>query len=378
MNSSIPFNRPARFPEAAGYIADAFARGKVSGDGHYTRACNGLIESEVGCARAMLTTSCTHALEMAALLLDLRPGDEFICPAFTFSSTANAFVLRGARPVFVDSRPDTLNMDERLIAGALTPRTKAIVAMHYGGVACRMDEILAPARRQGIRVLENNAHGLFGRRGGKPLGSLGDIATLSFHETKNFTCGEGGALLINDARYAARAEIIREKGTNRSLFFRGEVAKYTWVDIGSSYLPSEILAAELWSQLEHRGEIQSRRRRIWERYHAALAGWAGASGVGRPHIPDDCEPTHHVYYLLLPSLAARTAFIAHLNARRIAAAFHYMPLHVSEVGRRLGGRPGQCPVAERAGDCLARLPLYYDLSDEDQQRVIEAAISFRP
>lgn len=378
MTYRIPFNRPAVTGCEANYIARAIASGHISGDGSFTAQCHALLEREVGAAKALLTTSCTHALEMSALLLDIGPGDEVILPSFTFVSTANAFVLRGAKPVFCDIRPDTLNLDERLLPALITPRTKAIVPVHYAGVGCEMDAIVGIARDFGIAVVEDNAHGLFGRYRGGPLGTFGSMATQSFHETKNFTCGEGGALLINDPQYIERAEIIREKGTNRSRFFRGQVDKYTWVDLGSSFLPSDLLAAHLLAQLEEREAIQSRRRAIWERYSGELSGWAEENSVRLPAVPAHCEQSWHMFYLLLPSLESRQELIAHLRQRRILAVFHYLPLHLSDMGRRFGGRPGDCPVTEEVSDRLLRLPFYYNLSDDEQHHVIEAVREFSP
>jgi dTDP-4-amino-4,6-dideoxygalactose transaminase len=311
---------------------------------------------------------------MAALLLDIQPGDEVICPAFTFVSTVNAFVLRGAHPVFVDIRPDTLNLDERAIEAAISPRTRAIVVVHYAGVACEMDTIAAIAAARGIPIVEDNAHGLFGRYKGRPLGSFGALATLSFHETKNVTCGEGGALLINDDRFIERAEILREKGTNRARFFRGQIDRYTWVDVGSSYLPSDLLAAYLLAQLEDRDRIQARRHEIWARYGAALDAWAADTGVGLPRVPDGCDHPAHLFYLIMPSLPARTRLIHCMRARQILLVFHYQPLHLSEMGQRIGGRAGQCPVTEDVADRLVRLPVYYQLNDAEQTRVIEGVL----
>jgi dTDP-4-amino-4,6-dideoxygalactose transaminase len=368
----IPFNRSSLVGREQEYIAQAMAIGQVAGDQAFTKKCHALLERELGVARALLTTSCTHALEMAAILLDVRPGDEVIVPAFTFVSTANAFVLRGARPVFVDVRPDTLNLDESLLERAVTPRTRAIVPVHYAGVACEMDAIGTIARRHDVAVVEDAAHGLFARYRGKPLGTFGALATLSFHETKNFTCGEGGALLINDPSLVERAEIVREKGTNRTRFFRGEVDKYTWVDVGSSYLMSDVLAAVLYGQLEAWPRVQARRKEIWQRYDAALAGWAEARSVRRPVVPADCRQAYHMYYLLLPSPAARAAVIEQLKARGILSVLHYQPLHVSPMGRSFGGKPGDCPVAEDVSDRLLRLPFYNALSDADQDEVIGA------
>jgi dTDP-4-amino-4,6-dideoxygalactose transaminase len=374
--SLVPFNRIGIVGTEIRYIQEAFAQMHISGDGIFTRRCHQLLEETVGVPKALLTTSCTHALEMAALLVNLQPGDEVIVPSFTFVSTVNAFVLRGARPVFADIRPDTLNLDERLLERHITPRTKAIFLVHYAGVGCEMDAIQAIAARHGIPLIEDNAHGLFGRYRGRNLGTFGCLATQSFHETKNFSCGEGGALLINDVAYADRAEILREKGTNRSLFYRGMVDKYTWVDVGSSFLPSEILAAVLYSQLEVRDAIQARRRRIWERYRDELGEWAAGNGVSLPFIPDHCEQPYHIFYLLLPSLDIRQALIAHLRERDILAVFHYVPLHLSAMGQEFGGRPGDCPVTECVSDRLLRLPLFSDLTESDQQRVIEGVKSF--
>jgi dTDP-4-amino-4,6-dideoxygalactose transaminase len=335
-----------------------------------------LIEKELGVAKCLLTTSCTHALELAALLLDIQLGDEIIVPSFTFVSTINAFVLRGARPRFCDSRPDTLNLDERNLESLITGRTKAIVPVHYAGVGCEMDCILAVAKRHGIAVIEDNAHGLFGKFKGKHLGTFGCLATQSFHETKNFSCGEGGALLINDLRYFERAEILREKGTNRGRFFRGEIDRYSWVDLGSSYLPSDILAAFLFAQLECRNQIQSRRERIWKYYWNCLAEWAKRHNAGLPSVPESCEQSYHMFYILLPSLKERQGLIAHLRDHDILGVFHYLPLHLSEMGRRWGGQPGDCPVAEDVSERLLRLPFYYDLTEADQNRVVSAILEF--
>ena len=299
-----------------------------------------------------------------------------IVPAFTFVSTVNAFVLRGARPVFCDVRPDTLNLDEYLLEDLITPRTKAIVPVHYAGVGMRDGRHLAIAGRHGIAVVEDNAHGLFGAYKGRPLGTFGRLATQSFHETKNIICGEGGALVINDAAFEERAEILREKGTNRSRFFRGQVDKYTWVDIGSSYLPSDILAAFLWAQLERRHQIQEARERLWRRYDESLRGWAAEHGVQCPYVPPHCQQPYHMYYLLLPSFEARTALIAYLKARDILSVFHYLPLHLSDMGRQFGGREGQCPVTESVSDRLLRLPFYNNLSPELQAEVVDAIRSF--
>jgi dTDP-4-amino-4,6-dideoxygalactose transaminase len=372
----IPFNRPVLMGRETEYILQAMATGHVSGDGTFTRKCHAWLEQQLGVQKALLTTSCTHALEMCALLLDIEPGDEVIVPDFTFVSTINAFVLRGARPVFIDIRPDTLNLDEKQLERLITPRTRAIVPVHYAGVGCEMETILDIAGRYHVPVVEDNAHGLLGKYKGKFLGTFGDLATQSFHETKNFTCGEGGALLINAPQYVERAEILREKGTNRSRFFRGLVDKYTWVDVGSSYLPSDMLAAFLYAQFEIGAAIQERRKTIWETYQAHLGDWASANGVKLPTVPPHCEQPYHMYYLIMPSLEARTAFIKHLQARSMLSVFHYLPLHLSDMGRKFGGKPGDCPVTEDLSDRLVRLPFYNDLAPVDQMRVIETICEF--
>jgi dTDP-4-amino-4,6-dideoxygalactose transaminase len=375
--SAIPFNRPT-VPEAAyRYLRQAVENMHLSGDGPFTRRCHALLEQILAAPRVLLTTSCTHALEMAALLLDVGPGDEVIVPSFTFVSTVNAFVLRGARPVFADVRPDTLNLDERALPGLLSRRTRVVVPVHYAGVGCEMGPILRTAAAGGAAVVEDNAHGLFGTYHGRPLGSIAPLATQSFHETKNISCGEGGALVINDPAFAERAEVLREKGTNRSRFFRGQVDKYTWVDLGSSYLPSDLLAALLYAQLEARERTQARRRELWEGYFDGLADWAAESGLVLPHVPAHCEQPYHLFYLLLPSLDDRQALIAHLRAAGVCATFHYVPLHLSEMGRRYGGRPGDCPVTEAVSDRLVRLPLFSDLTGEEHARVIRAVKAFR-
>jgi dTDP-4-amino-4,6-dideoxygalactose transaminase len=373
----IPFNRPFATGDEIDYIRAAIATPKFSGDGSHTAHCHALLQQSLGIQKALLTTSCTHSLEMAALLLDVVPGNEVIVPAFTFPSTANAFVLRGARPVFVDIRADTLNIDENQIEQRITERTTAIFLVHYAGVGCEMDTILAIARRHAIAVVEDNAHGLYGRYRRRYLGTFGEVAALSFHETKNFTCGEGGALLINDARFIERAEVLREKGTDRSRFFRGEVDKYNWVDIGSSYLPSDLLAAFLRAQLEHREQIQSARQRLWENYMRELSGWATDNDVRLPTIPPECEQSYHLFYLILPSLDSRQALISHLSQREIFAVFHYLPLHLSPMGRTFGGREGDCPVTEKISEHLLRLPFYTGMTDLEQTQVIDAVRAFR-
>jgi len=367
----IPFNRPSLTGKEFEYIWQALSAGHISGDGAFTRKCRALLETALGTKAALLTTSCTHALEMTALLLDFQPGDEVIVPSFTFVSTINAYVLRGGRPIFADVRPDTLNIDENQIERLITPRTKAIVVVHYAGVSCNMDAIMKIADARGIAVVEDNAHGLFAKYRGKNLGTFGPLATQSFHETKNITCGEGGALLINNPDYIERAEIIREKGTNRARFFRGQVDKYTWMDVGSSYLPSDVLAAFLFAQLEVWPEIQKRRRQIWEFYHRALAQWAPRSNVRQPTVPEDCEQSYHMYYLLFPSLDERQKAIAKLKDAGITGVFHYLPLHLSAMGLKFGGKIGQCPVTEQVSDQLLRLPFYNSMSDSDQARVVD-------
>lgn len=372
----IPFNRSSLVGNEQTYIAQAMKIGQIAGDQTFGRKCEGVLSQCLGGSRTLLTTSCTHALEMAALLLGLGPGDEVIVPSFTFVSTANAFALRGARPVFADVRPHDLNIDPESVERLVGPNTRAIVVVHYAGVSCEMESILTIARGHGIPVVEDNAHGLLGTWQGRPLGSFGCLATQSFHETKNFTCGEGGALVVNERGLVERAEILREKGTDRSRFFRGQVDKYTWVDLGSSWVISDVLAAFLFAQLERREEIQAQRRMLWTRYDRELASWAARQGVRTPVVPEGAGPSWHMYYLLMPSLEARQAFIAHLRERGILAVFHYLPLHLSEMGRRYGGRPGACPVTEDVSDRLVRLPFYLALSESEQTEVIEAVRGF--
>ena len=372
----VPFNKPTYLGNELDYISDSLSNWHVSGDGAFSKNCHRFLEERLGVKRALLTTSCTHALEMAALLLGIESGDEVIVPAFTFVSSINAFVLRGAKPVFADIRPDTLNLDERQLESLISERTKAIVLVHYAGVACEMDKIMAIADRHGVAVVEDNAHALFARYKGRYLGTLGKLATQSFHETKNFTCGEGGALLINDAELIERAEIIREKGTNRSRFFRGQIDKYTWVDFGSSYLPSDMLAAYLWAQFEAAELIQERRREIWAYYDARLQEWSAAHGVQLPTVPAHVEQAYHMYYILLPSLKVRTALIRHLRARGILSVFHYLPLHLSDMGRQFGGEDGDCPVTEDVADRLLRLPFFHAFTREEQDDVLAGLFSF--
>ena len=375
---SIPFNESRLGPFEIQNLLDASASGHSSGNGAFTQKTESALQQSLGTIRALLTTSCTHALEMSALLCNLSPGDEVIVPSYTFVSTASAFTLFGAIPVFVDSRKDTLNIEAALIERAVTPRTRAICIVHYGGVACEMDAIMEIASRHNLILIEDNAHGLFAKYKGRYLGTFGSMATQSFHETKNITCGEGGALLINDEDLVERAEILREKGTNRSKFLRGQVDKYTWVDIGSSWVMSDLLAAILWGQLQRASEINSRRVEIWDRYHLELAEWADRFGILRPYVPEGCEHVGHVYHVRFQTGDQRSRFIDHMKQRQISCVFHYQPLHVSPVGRRFGGQPGQCPVAEHAGDCLVRLPLFNTLPDDQQTRVIEAVTEFIP
>jgi dTDP-4-amino-4,6-dideoxygalactose transaminase len=371
----IPFNRPYHLTRSLELVEDAAKRGHLSGDGYYTERASAALRELTGSARVLLTTSCTAALEMAALLGEVGEGDEVLLPSFTFVSTANAFATRGAKPVFVDIREDTLNLDERLLDDLVTPRTKALTVVHYAGVACEMEAIEAFARRHGLLLVEDNAHGLGGSYRDRPLGSFGDLATLSFHETKNIQCGEGGALAINAPELVTRAEIIREKGTNRARFFRGEVDKYTWVDIGSSYLPSDILAAYLLGQLEHFDEIQRRRHAIWTRYREALTPWAAAVGARLPKIPEDRRHPAHLFHVVLPSPEARSRLLAWLRDEGIHAVFHYVPLHTSPMGRRLAPT-AHCPVTVHVADRLVRLPLFPELTDGEQDRIIDAVLRF--
>jgi dTDP-4-amino-4,6-dideoxygalactose transaminase len=374
---AIPFNKPYMTGKELANIAEAMRLGHVAGDGAFTRKCQRWLEDFTGAGMALLTTSCTDALEMAAILIDIKDGDEVIVPSYTFVSTINAFVLRGAKPVFADIRPDTLNLDESALDRLITPRTRAIVPVHYAGVSCEMDAITSIAAGHRIAVIEDNAHGLFGRYKGRSLGSFGAMATQSFHETKNIVCGEGGALLINDAGFAHRAEIIRDKGTNRRRFFRGLVDKYTWVDIGSSFLMSDILAAFLYAQFEAQCEIQARRRRLWESYDAGLEDWVADNGVSQPTVPPHCQQAYHMYYLLLPSNKDRNGLIDHLKRADVSAVFHYLPLHISDMGVRFGGRAGDCPVSEDVSDRILRLPFYNSMSDAEQEFVLDHVKQFR-
>ncbi|MBI1373662.1 MAG: dTDP-4-amino-4,6-dideoxygalactose transaminase [Phycisphaera sp.] len=374
-SDAIGFNSPFLIGSELEYVRTAFQNHHASGDGPFTKRCAALLKAALENATVLLTPSCTAALEMAAILLNIKPGDEVIVPSFTFVSTVNAFVLRGATPVFCDIRPDTMNMDESRLEDLITARTRAILPVHYAGIGCEMEAIAPIAARHGVPIVEDNAHGLFGQYRSKPLGTFGRMATLSFHETKNFSCGEGGALIVNDPELIERALIIRDKGTNRQQFFRGQVDKYTWVDLGSSYVLSDLLAATLLAQLEAREQIMSKRRAIWNRYDQGLREWSKSVGVTCPTVPDHCEHANHMYYLVLNSLDERQQLIQHLRNLRITAAFHYTPLHLSRMGLATGRQPARCPVTERISDCLVRLPFYYDLSLDDVDRVVDAVRS---
>ena len=370
----IPFNKPYMTGRELWYISQAHANGHLAGNGEFSKRCCAWLEQRIGSQKALLTHSCTAALEMAAILSGIGVGDEVIMPSFTFVSTANAFVLRGATPVFVDIRPDTLNIDETKIEAAITPRTRAIVPVHYAGVGCDMDAIMDIARRHDLLVIEDAAQSLLASYRGRPLGSIGHMAALSFHETKNIISGEGGALLINDPRFVDRAEIVWEKGTNRSQFFRGQVDKYTWVDLGSSYLPGEIIAAFLWAQMEEADAITARRLAIWTSYHESFADLERTGDVRRPMIPGDCTNNAHLYHLLLPDLERRTSFIERLKANGIQSVFHYVPLHASPFGRSVGRSVGDLSNTDAASDRLVRLPLWLGL-EEHLPRVIAEVIS---
>ena len=367
----IPFNRADIGSRDLALLGESISAGHISGNGPFTKRAEAEISKVLGSHKTLLTTSCTHALEMSALLLNLKAGDEVIVPAFTFVSTASAFMLYGAKPVFVDVRNDTLNIDPEAVELAITDRTRAICVVHYGGVACEMETLSKIAKRHNLLLIEDNAHGLFAKYKGKYLGTFGSLATQSFHETKNITCGEGGALVVNDLQLVDRAEILREKGTDRTQFLRGQVDKYTWVDVGSSWVMSDLLAAILCGQLERADDIYAKRMHIWNRYNSELAKWADHNNVITPIMPDGCEHTGHVFFLRLATGDSRDRFISHLRDHGILAVFHYQPLHLSTVGRTLGGREGQFPVTEKAGDCLVRLPLFYTLTDTEQSFIID-------
>jgi dTDP-4-amino-4,6-dideoxygalactose transaminase len=368
----IPFNRPSITGNEIGYIRDAIGRGQISADGYYTQRCSRWLEKYLGAKRALLTSSCTHALEMAFLLLKVRPGDEVIAPSFTFPSTANAFVLWGARPRFIDIRPDTLNLDERLLDGLVSRRTRAVVPVHYAGVPCSMDEIGAVARRRRIPIVEDAAQALGATYRGRAAGTLGALSAFSFHETKNSTCGEGGALVIMDERYIRRAEILRQKGTNREAFFRGEIDKYSWVDVGSSYAPSELQTAFLYGQFLHQQNILRRRRRLFERYQAALAPWEQRGRLRLPVLPADRVSSYHQFHILFDGLQDRDRVLAGLQKKGIRAVFHYFPLHRSRMGERFGYRKGACPVSETVSDSLLRLPFFNSMTRIEQDQVLDA------
>jgi len=374
----VPFNRPFVPASAWEKLRAAVESGHLSGDGPATRRCEAKLGGWLDGPRVLLTSSCTHALEMSALLLGLKPGDEVIVPAFTYVSTANAFALHGARPIFADIRPDTCNIDEEKIEQLISPRTRALVVVHYGGGPCSMEKITPIAARHHVTLIEDAAHALFGRYDGRPIGSLGDLATLSFHETKNLHCGEGGALVVNRPKDVARAEVLREKGTDRSRFFRGEIDRYTWLDTGSSYLMSDLSAALLESQIEIWPQIEAQRRDRWLRYALELRPWADRNGVGLLAFEPKAEPSHHLFSLTMPSFGAREGLLSWLAARGIHATSHYAPLNTTPRGRWYGGRPGQCPVAESVSERLLRLPLFIGLTDEEQSAVIAAVTSFAP
>ena len=358
----FPFNQAAFQGKEISFIKKAIETGNVSGDGEFTTKCNSLFETELGVRKSLLTPSCTHALEMVAILLDIKPGDEVIVPSFTFVSTINAFVLRGAKPVFIDIRSDTMNLDENQLEHLITIKTKAIIVVHYAGVGCEMNKIMEIANQNSIPVVEDNAHGLFGKYDNKYLGTFGTFATQSFHETKNFTCGEGGALFINDEKYIERAEIIREKGTNRSKFFRGEIDKYTWVDIGSSYLMSDLSAAFLFGQLEQKKLIQEKRRLIWKYYFSHLSQWAKENEIQLPYVPEYCKQSYHMFYLIMPSLESRTKFIATMKENGLHAVFHYLPLHLSNMAKKLSQERSECIKTEKISNRIVRLPFFTDLN----------------
>ncbi|WP_232001806.1 dTDP-4-amino-4,6-dideoxygalactose transaminase [Mycobacterium sp. 852014-52450_SCH5900713] len=372
----IPFNKPSVVGSELVYVGEAVAGGHASGDGPFTKRAQRMLEEAFGAKRVLLTTSCTSALEMAALLCDLQPGDEVIVPSYAFVSTANAFVLRGGRPVFVDIRADTLNIDERLIEQAITPRTRAIVPIHYAGISCEMDAIMDIADRHGLLVVEDAAQGVSARYRGRWLGTIGHLGCYSFHETKNISCGEGGALVVNDPAMVDRAEILREKGTNRSQFVRGQVDKYTWVDVGSSYIPSDMLAAFLVGQIENMEKISKRRGEIFDHYVTILAPLAESGLIRIPVVPPHCITNYHMFYLLTADLEERSALIAHLGAAGILAVFHYVPLHTSPFAQSLGLPRKYLPKTEELSARLLRLPMYFDLADKEVEEVANAVLDF--
>ena len=375
MTALLPFNRPSIQGRELDLLHEALSSGHWSGNGPMTQRAEAILFGMFG-SDALLTTSCTHALELAARLVHVMPGDEVIVPAFTFMSSASAFALCGAKPVFVDVLPGTLNLDPDALAAAITLRTSAIVTVHYAGIGDQVDRVRDIAAKHQLPLIEDNAHGLGGKYLGQPLGTFGEVSTLSFHETKNVTCGEGGALVINDQRLTGRAEVLREKGTDRARFMRGQVDKYTWRDVGSSWVPSELLAALLVGQLEAFDRIQAGRMLTWNTYRDGLAGWAEGVGARLPHVPDEAEHSAHLFYLHMQDAEQRARFIAHMRAHDVVCVFHYQALNTSPQGWLFGGQPGQCPVAESAADTLVRLPLFNDMTDADRTRVIEAALRF--
>lgn len=372
----IDFNVPPFVGNETEYINQAIASRKICGDGQFTKKCNAWLEEKTGTSKALLTTSCTHALEMAAILCDIQPGDEVIMPSYTFVSTADAFVMRGAKVVFVDIRPDTMNINENLIEAAITPKTKAIVPVHYAGVACEMDKIMDIAKKHNIYVVEDDAQGILSTYKGQPLGTFGDFGCLSFHETKNFSMGEGGALLIRNADMTDRAEIIREKGTNRSKFFRGQIDKYTWVDLGSSYLPSELNAAYLYAQLESAQQIFESRMHVWDSYYATFKELEQKGYIELPVIPEHCTHNAHMFYLKTENLDSRTHFINYLKENGVLAVFHYIPLHSAPAGLQFGTFSGEDVYTTKESERLVRLPLYYNMKEEDLQKVIELVCNY--
>lgn len=370
----LTFNKPFIIENELNYIKDAVDKGILRGDGIYTKKCHELLEEKLRCKKALLTHSCTAALEMAAILLDIKEGDEIIMPSFTFVSTANAFVLRGGVPVFVDIRPDTLNIDENLIEAAITNKTKAICVVHYAGVSCEMDKILEIAKKHNLYIVEDAAQALSSTYKGKQLGTIGDLGTYSFHETKNIISGEGGALVINNEKFIERAEIIREKGTNRSKFFRGQVDKYTWVDIGSSFLPSDMIAAFLYSQLENIDKINEKRLQIWHKYDEFFKQYDNI--IRRPIVPDDCKHNAHMYYILFKNLDIRTKFIDFMKQNQVSTVFHYIPLHSSPAGMKYCKTVGKMDVTNNISDTLVRLPMYYELSETDMAKIFSLCNEF--
>ena len=371
------FNVPPFVGNELQYITDAVQKHKICGDGEYTKKCNKWIEERTGTAKALLTTSCTHATEMAAILSDIQPGDEVIMPSYTFVSTADAFVLRGAKAVFVDIRPDTMNIDEQLIEAAITEKTKAIVPVHYAGVACDMDKIMDIANKYKLKVIEDAAQGVMSTYKGRALGTIGDYGCYSFHETKNYSMGEGGALLIRDNENAELAEIIREKGTNRSKFFRGQIDKYTWVEAGSSYLPSELNAAYLYAQLEEAEKINNARKACWNMYYRCLKNLADAGKIELPFVPDECEHNAHMFYIKNKDLQERTAFIEFMKKEKgIGVVFHYIPLHTAPAGKKYGHFVGEDRYTTKESERLVRLPMYYGLTTDDVEKICDCIKEF--